>query len=74
MAWDFPADGRPFDVDYEGQYFSNCRFLRSDSEVVVVVRDSAAGTRVETQLLIDKVKAIHARLAVEAEVEDLVRG
>ena len=73
MSWDFPPD-RLFDLDYEGVYFCNCRFLRADSETVVVVRDSAAGTRVETQLLMDKIRAIHARLAVEAEVEDLVRG
>lgn len=65
MAWEFPAD-RLFDLNYDaagGGYYSNCRLLRADSETITVVRDSAAGTRVESQLEIAKVSAIHARMA-----------
>lgn len=72
MAWNFP-DGL-FDLDYENAYFSNCRFLGSDEETATVVRDSAAGTRVQTQLLLDKIRSIHARMAVEAEIKDLTGG
>lgn len=65
MAWRFPED--PFDLVLSGADYINCRVVSLDGDHVTIERDFflplGRVMRVQTQVALEDVKAIHERAA-----------